>query len=78
MSSETGPAAGTPALPDGWRAGEDLAVFLDRDQLVADTRRPVPRASLSRRASVGLWALRVFVIAVSAMVLYTFFSQLGS
>jgi hypothetical protein len=31
---------------------------------------------LSRRASAALWALRVFVVVVSAMVIYTFVSQL--
>lgn len=32
---------------------------------------------LTRRATAGLWALRVFVLVVSAMVIYTFLSQLG-
>jgi hypothetical protein len=27
---------------------------------------------------IALWALRVLVIILSAMVIYTFFSQLGS
>jgi len=60
-------------------AGEEepLVAFLEPDQLVADKSRPVPRAPLSARASLALWALRVFVIIVSAMVIYTFFSQLG-
>ena len=49
---------------------------LERDQLVAETSRPVPRAELSARALAGLWALRVFVVIVSAMVIYTFFAQL--
>jgi len=51
--------------------------YLESDQLVADTSRPVPRARLGRRASAGLWALRVFVLALSAMVVYTFVAQLG-
>jgi hypothetical protein len=53
-------------------------VFLEPGQLTAATRRPVPRAQLSRRAMIALWALRVLVIILSAMVIYTFFSQLGS
>jgi hypothetical protein len=53
----------------------DLVLFLEPDQLVADKSRPVPRAQLSRRAKIGLWALRVFVLVVSAMVIYTFVSQ---
>jgi 4-hydroxybenzoate polyprenyltransferase len=56
---------------------EEFVMFLERDQLVADTSRPLPRARLSRRAAAGLWVLRVFAIVVSAMVVYTFVSQLG-
>jgi hypothetical protein len=56
---------------------QPLVEYLEPDQLVADTSRPVSRASLGRRASVGLWALRVFVVALSAMVVYTFVAQLG-
>jgi len=54
----------------------DLIMYLERDQLVSDRSRPVPPASLSRRATVALWALRVFVLVTSAMVVYTFVSQL--
>ncbi|MDQ6817490.1 MAG: hypothetical protein M3018_08805 [Actinomycetota bacterium] len=56
---------------------EDLVMFLERDQLVADKARSVPRAQLSARTRAALWALRVFVLVVSAMVIYTFFSQLA-
>jgi hypothetical protein len=59
------------------REREEMVMFLERDQLVSDKSRPVPRARLSRRATVGLWALRVFAIVVSAMVVYTFISQLA-
>jgi hypothetical protein len=55
---------------------EELIAYLERDQLVADKEHPVPRATLGRHATLGLWALRIFVIAVSAMVIYTFASQL--
>ena len=51
-------------------------MYLERDQLVAETSRPVPRAALSARAAAGLWALRVFVVLVSLMVIYTFIDQL--
>ena len=51
--------------------------YLESDQLVADTSRPLPRAPLSRRAHVGLWALRVVVVILSGMVVYTFAAQLG-
>jgi len=56
---------------------EELIAYLERDQLVADKSRPVPRAHLSRPASAALWALRVFVVVVAAMVIYTFFVQLA-
>jgi hypothetical protein len=55
---------------------EELIEYLERDQLVADRSVPVPRARLSRSAAIGLWALRVFAIVVSAMVIYTFIAQL--
>jgi hypothetical protein len=55
---------------------EEMVGSLERDQLVADRARPVPRAVLSRRARIALWALRVFVVIISAMVIYTFVSQL--
>jgi len=57
---------------------EELVMFLEPDQLVIDKSHPVPRARLTPRANAALWALRVFVLIVSAMVIYTFFAQLGS
>jgi len=68
---------GTPAKQERQQDGADLISYLERDQLVADTERPVPRAQLSRRAAAALWALRIFVIVVSGMVIYSFFSGLG-
>jgi cytochrome b involved in lipid metabolism len=56
---------------------QQLISYLEHDQLVADRARPVARLPLSRRATVALWVLRVFVIVVSAMVLYAFVVQLG-
>lgn len=58
------------------RLEEQLIMHLERDQFVAETSRPVPRAPLSARAKSGLWALRVFVILVSLMVIYTFIHEL--
>ncbi len=55
---------------------EELFMHLERDQLVAETARPVPPARLGRGALIGLWGLRVFAILVSAMVLYTFLARL--
>jgi hypothetical protein len=58
------------------RLEDEQVIYLDRGQLVAETSRPVPRAALSARAAAGLWALRVFVVLVSLMVIYTFIDQL--
>jgi hypothetical protein len=58
-------------------ANGDLVAFLEPDQLTADTSVPVPRAALSARARAGLWALRIFVTVVGAMVVYAFVAQFG-
>jgi len=58
------------------RFEDELIMHLERDQFVAQTSRPVPPAVLSARATAGLWALRVFVVLVSLMVIYTFVAQL--
>jgi len=58
------------------RFDNELIMHLERDQFVDATSRPVPRAPLSARAIAGLWALRVFVILVGLMVIYTFVDQL--
>jgi hypothetical protein len=55
---------------------DQLIMHLERDQIVAETSKPVPRAALSSRAIASLWALRVFVVIVSVMVIYTFLEQL--
>jgi len=58
------------------RYEDELIMHLERDQFVAETSRPVPRATLSAHATAGLWMLRVFVVLVSLMVIYTFIYQL--
>jgi hypothetical protein len=58
------------------RSQDEQVMHLERDQLVAETSRPVPRAALNARAAAGLWALRVFAVLVSLMVIYTFIDQL--
>jgi len=71
------PADSRFAIPDHEPTDhEELIAYLERDQLVADTSRPVTPADLSPRIRVALWALRVFVVIVSCMVVYTFFHQL--
>jgi hypothetical protein len=71
----------TPPLPDRTPVAdvpeqEELFMHLEHDQLVAQTFRPVPPALLGRRAVIGLWALRIFAVLVSLMVIYTFIARL--
>jgi hypothetical protein len=56
---------------------EEIVVYLEPDQLVADQKRPVPRARLGRWARAGLWSLRVLVAVMGMLVIYTFIAQLG-
>ena len=63
--------------PEGPPEEEELIMFLERDQLVSDRAKPVPRAELGRAATVALWGLRIFVLVVSFMVVYTFVAQLN-
>lgn len=65
-----------PAEPIKQDKDQELYMFLERDQLVADTSIPVGRVTLGPRARAGLWLLRVFVVVVSFMVIYTFIAQL--
>jgi hypothetical protein len=58
------------------RFEDELIMNLERDQFVAATSRPVAQAVLSARTTTALWALRVFVVLVSLMVIYTFIDQL--
>jgi hypothetical protein len=63
-----------PRRPE--RPGDELVMHLERDQLVAATSQPVSPAVLGARVRAWLWALRVFVVLVSLMVIYTFAHQL--
>jgi hypothetical protein len=56
---------------------QPLIAYLEPDQLVVDKSHPVGRAPLGRRTTAALWALRGFVLVISAMVIYTFISRLG-
>jgi hypothetical protein len=58
------------------RLEDELIMHLERDQFVAATSRPVPQARLGAPAIAALLALRLFVVLVSLMVLYTFIDQL--
>jgi hypothetical protein len=64
-------------LDQEYRPDEVLPNYLEADQLAAETSRPVPRSALSRTQLFALWALRVFVVVGSVMVIYVFISQLG-
>ncbi|MGC9220329.1 MAG: hypothetical protein ACP5H2_03105 [Solirubrobacteraceae bacterium] len=66
-----------PPASSGPSDDEETIMHLERDQLVVDRQLPVPRTQLSTRAQAALWALRVFVLVVSAMVMYAFISQLA-
>jgi len=55
---------------------EELIMHLERDQFVAETSKPVKRAPLAPLTRTGMWALRVFAVSVSGMVIYTFVAAL--
>jgi hypothetical protein len=76
MTRDTNPAAATPAFRERAAADEQIAAILEPGQFVAGQQRAIPRARLSRRAYVALWALRIVVIVTAAMVIYTFFAHL--
>ena len=56
---------------------EQLVNYLEADQLVIDRAIPLPPARLSRRATIALWILRVVVVVLGAMVIYTFVATLN-
>jgi hypothetical protein len=55
---------------------EEMVLSLERDQLANDRRHPLPPANIGPRAHVALWTLRIFVLIVGAMVIYTFCAHL--
>jgi len=70
-----GVAARTLTAPEPDGRPEELIAYLEADQLVEERSQPVARAKLSGRRRGMLWALRLFGLALSAMVIYTFVSQ---
>lgn len=56
---------------------EDLVEALEPDQLVYARDRHLPQRRLGGWARTGLWALRLFVLATSALVIYTFVASLS-
>jgi hypothetical protein len=57
---------------------EQLVEYLESDQLVEERSHPLARRTLGPGAVALLWALRVFVIVIGVMVIYTFFANLSS
>lgn len=53
-------------------ADAELINGLEPDQLVAVASKPLPRMRLGRTADIALWSVRIFVLALSALVTYTF------
>jgi hypothetical protein len=51
---------------------DELIRALEPDQIVAEASRPLPRYRLSRAGNIALWLLRVFVLLITAIVVYTF------
>jgi hypothetical protein len=72
-----GPPIPEAELQPRERFEDELIMELEVDQFVAATSRPVPPAPLSPRARFLLWTLRVFVVVVGLMVIYTFVAQLN-
>lgn len=72
---DAAPQTSAPETPSP-RAGEELIMFLEQEQLVSDRSIAVPPARLSGRAKAALWLLRIFALIVSFMVIYTFIFQL--
>ncbi len=56
---------------------EDLVAALEPDQLVYARDRRLPQRRLGGWAQVGLWALRLFVLGTTALVVYTFVASLS-
>jgi hypothetical protein len=51
---------------------EELIQALEPDQLVSETSKPLPRYQLNRITNAALWLLRIFVLAMTALVVYAF------
>lgn len=77
-TSRTDTGTGTErALVGSAPGASQLVGFLEPGQLTASTARAVPPARLGAGAGAALWALRIFVLLVGVMVVYTFIAQLG-
>ncbi|RZM20064.1 MAG: hypothetical protein EOP67_55525 [Sphingomonas sp.] len=61
-----------PALRGGGHPDHALIDGLEPDQTVAAAARPFGRYHASRSVTALLWAVRVFVLLIAAMLVYTF------
>ena len=61
-----------PALRGEGHADHALIDGLEPDQVVAATSRPFGRYRPGRALNAALWAVRVFVLLIAGMVVYTF------
>ena len=66
-----------PSLQSHERLEDELLFHLELGQFVDEIARPVPRAHLTPRVKIGLWLLRLFILATSIMVIYTVIAQTG-
>jgi hypothetical protein len=55
---------------------EELIEALEPDQLASATSKPLSRYQLSRFTNVALWLLRVYVLLMTALAVYTFVKAL--
>lgn len=51
---------------------DELIHALEPDQIVAVASRPLSRYQMSSAGNVALWLLRVFVLLITALVVYTY------
>ena len=51
---------------------DELIHALEPDQVVAAASRPLPRYRMSLAGNLALWLLRVFVLLMTVLVVYTF------
>lgn len=55
---------------------EDLIEGLEPDQLVEVMNLPLPRAPVSTVVNTGLWVLRILLLALALMAVYSFVAAL--
>jgi hypothetical protein len=51
---------------------DELIIALEPDQVVAAASLPLPRYQLGSAGNAALWLLRIFVLLITALVVYTF------